>query len=94
MVRTQILLPEDIYEAAKLAAYQKRVSLSEIVRQSLRVVVKINIKENKEAVKSGSEILLDFKDKIKKLSGKIKQKTPKNLSSRTDYYLYGNGRIE
>lgn len=93
MVRTQVLLPEDIYEAAKLAAFQKRVSLSEIVRQGLRVVVKTNIKEKKEVVKSGSEILLDFKDKVKKLSGKIKQKTPKNLSSRADYYLYGNGRM-
>ncbi len=94
MVRTQVLLPEDIYEAAKLAAFQKRISLSEIVRQGLYCVIDIKKNEEKPVKTDGRDILLGLVKNMEKVSKKVQTKAPSDLSSRTDYYLYGKGRKE
>lgn len=39
MIRTQVSLPEDEYEAAKLEAQRRGISFAELIRQSLRSVL-------------------------------------------------------
>jgi hypothetical protein len=42
MIRTQISLPEEEYEAAKLEARRLGISLAELVRRSLRSVLPVD----------------------------------------------------
>ncbi|MBI4991292.1 hypothetical protein HZB96_04335 [Candidatus Gottesmanbacteria bacterium] len=88
MIRTQILLPEDLYRNLKYHAFLKGVSLSELIRQNVQNKVKYKVKANGKKI-SASEYLLDLAKKAEKLSKKIKTKAPADLSSRIDHYLYG-----
>jgi hypothetical protein len=42
MIRTQISLPEEEYEAAKKEASRLGISLAELLRRSLRVVLRVD----------------------------------------------------
>ena len=72
-------IPEDLHRDAKLMASNLGVNFSSLVREGLKVVVE---KKRKKAKK---------KDPFKTFVGKGKTGGPKDLSSKIDYYLYGDG---
>lgn len=45
---TTLLIPEDLHEMIRKAAYLKNVSNSEIIRQCCKKQLKIELKEHKE----------------------------------------------
>jgi len=73
MMRTQIYLPEDLHRELSLLAKQEKKSLSDLIREGAKHVVK-------EKEKSGKSWLKDIKGIVKK--------GPKNLSKKIDQTLY------
>lgn len=84
MRRLQIYLPEETYQELRAEAYTKNSSIAEIVRKRMSKKVK---KTEKNSGKAHSEAMLKFAKLVKKKGWK----GPKDLSSRVDYYLYGEG---
>ena len=78
MIRTQVYIPDDIHRDLMLLANQTGLNFSELIRQGAREVIK---KESRTTTKR------DWR----KFVGAGGKGGPKNLSSRIDYYLYGNG---
>lgn len=76
MIRTQIYLPEDLYNDLKLLAATKKKNFSDLIREGAREVIR-----KKRASK---------KKNWKKFIGVIKG-GPKNAASKIDYYVYGEG---
>lgn len=71
MVRTEIYLPEDVYEILKYKAQVDQTSMAEIIRNALRKV--IYIKKPKKStlemiagIKSNADIPKDFSENYKK----------------------------
>ena len=79
MKRTQIYLPEELYQELSYQSRQKNISLSELIRQ--RISFKIV-----SPVRSGQAILNDLAKVGEKLSWKG---VPKDLSRRIDEVVYG-----
>jgi predicted DNA-binding protein len=75
MIRTQIYIPEELHQAAKLIAKRKDRSLAKI----LRGFISQGIKEEKRKLKPKS---------LTSLSKLNITKGPKDLSSNMDSYLY------
>ena len=78
MIRTQVYIPEDIHRDLMLLVNQTGLNFSELIRQGAREVIK-------------KEKLAEPKRDWRKFVGAGGKGGPKNLSSRIDYYLYGNG---
>lgn len=84
MRRLQIYIPEETYQELRTEAYTKNSSIAEVIRQ------KVSKKTKKAQVNPGkahAEAML----KLAKRAEKEGWKGPKDLSSRVDYYLYGEG---
>ncbi len=73
MIRTQVYLPEDLYQDLKLLAATGKKNFSELIREGVEVVVK---RKGRKKKKFGEGFI-----------GAI-QGGPKDLSSKIDYYLY------
>ena len=78
MIRTQVYIPDDIHRDLMLLVNQTGLNFSELIRQGAREVI------NKQK-------LTEPKRDWRKFVGAGGKGGPKNLSSRIDYYLYGNG---
>lgn len=78
--RTQIYLPEDIYQTVKKEARKQGVSMAAIIRKSIEtsIPLKSKAKINKERDKAWKQIM--------KLSGSIK-KGPKDMSYNISKYI-------
>jgi predicted CopG family antitoxin len=78
--RTQIYLDEDVYQALRKDAKRQDVSVSQIIREKL----KINRFEHQKG--NARKVL----EEIEKLGASLDWSgTPKDLSENIDYYLYG-----
>lgn len=66
MIRTQIYLPDDVYEDLQLIAKTQKVNLSQLIREGARQVIKDKTRPTK-------------KDDWKEFAGALKN-GPKNLS--------------
>lgn len=77
MVRTQILLPPDLLESAKLYAASRKLSLSELIRHSVAAKIKPKKKMSFYAAM----------DKLSKIMAKKKIKLPADFAT-NDKYLY------
>jgi len=77
MIRTQIYLPEDMHRDLKLLAKTERVNFSTLVRQGVEEVVSKRRQSKKK----------DWR----KFIGAGGKGGPKDLASKIDYYLYGEG---
>lgn len=79
MIRTTIMLPNDLKTRAVHWAQQRGASLGEIVREALEIMLKIS--------KSKSTTISDpfFED-----TAVYKGKAPKDLALNHDTYLYGD----
>ena len=75
MIRTEIYLPEDIYEILKYKAQVDQTSMAEIVRSALRKVIYI-----KKPKKSTLEMIAEIKSNAD---------IPKDFSENYEKYLYG-----
>ncbi|OGM12121.1 hypothetical protein A2Z22_03460 [Candidatus Woesebacteria bacterium RBG_16_34_12] len=73
MIRTQVYLPEDLYNELKLLASTGKKTFSQLIREGVEVVVK---RKKKRKKKFGEGFI-----------GAIKG-GPKDLSKNIDYYLY------
>ena len=73
MIRTQIYLPDDLYQELKFLAVTGKKNLSELIREGANLVVKKSHVQKKDFGKG--------------FIGAIKG-GPKDLSSKIDYYLY------
>lgn len=77
MIRTQVYLPEDIYQQLKIEAKIDKIKTAEIIR----VLLEKGLRESKKKRKSVGEALLDL--------AKLAQKGgPRDLSTNHDTYLY------
>lgn len=76
MIRTQVYLPEELYNELKLLANTTRRKFSELVREGARLIVQKRI-----AQKRRFDVWKDF-------VGKGKRGGPKDISANIDYYLY------
>lgn len=76
MIRTQVYLPEDIYEDLKLLARSGKVNFSQLLREGASEVIK---KKKKAKGKF---------DPWREFVGAGGKGGPKDLSSKIDYYLY------
>ena len=75
MIRTQIYLPDDLYNDLKLLASSGEKNMSQLIREGAKLVV---IKKNRIKKKF---------DPWKEFIGKGKD-GPKDLSTNLDHYLY------
>lgn len=78
MIRTQIYLPEDLYEELKLLAQRSKSSFSELIREGVQTVV--------ERKKGRTASARWFKDIIGMVPSRGRRK--ENISGKIDYYLY------
>lgn len=76
MKRTQVYLPEELYNELKLLAATGEEKFSDLVREGVKEVIKKRKKKTKKF------------DAWKKFIGAGKGGEPKDLSSKIDYYLY------
>ena len=76
MIRTQVYLPEDLYNELKLLANTTRSKFSELIREGAELVVRKKTKRKRSF------------DPWKDFIGMGKRGGPKNLSPKIDYYLY------
>lgn len=74
MIRTQVYLPEELYQNIKLLAKKEKKSAAQVVRQAL---------ERDLASEKGETV-----GKALLRLSKIKAKGPKDLSENIDKYLY------
>lgn len=77
MIRTQVYIPDDLYRELKLMAGTSGENFSSLIRRGVAHVVETGKKGKRREWGKGF---------IGKGHG-----GPKNLSSRIDYYLYGDG---
>lgn len=77
LTRVQVLIPQDILEAARLAAENRNLSFSKFVTQS--------IAEKVEPEKKMS--IYDALKKLAKMNRRIKKKLPPDFAT-NDKYLY------
>ncbi|MBI5358129.1 hypothetical protein HZB69_00660 [Candidatus Amesbacteria bacterium] len=77
MIRTQVYIPDDLHSELMLLAKQEGVNFSTLVREGAKEVIKM------KRVKNTKKWGVGF---IGALKG-----GPKDLSSKIDYYLYGDG---
>ena len=75
MLRTQVYLPEDIYQEIKVAAKKENKATAQVVRELLEEG--LSIKRQKSSI---GKALLELTT--------IKAKGPKDLSTNIDNYLY------
>lgn len=73
MIRTQVYLPDELYQNIKLVAKKEKKSAAQIVRRALER----ELEEKKQTV---GEAFLEL--------SKIAAKGPKDLSTNHDKYLY------
>lgn len=76
MIRTQIYLPDDLYNELKLLANTGKTKFSELIREGAKLVIAQKIKRKKKF------------DPWKDFIGKGIKGRPKDLSKKIDYYLY------
>jgi len=76
MIRTQIYLPEETYTELKLAANSRKTNFSSLIRQAVEQLLATREKKKK-----------DWSHFI----GACPPGGPRDLSSKIDYYLYGEG---
>lgn len=77
MIRTQIYLPQQLYQAIDLVAKKEKKAKAQIIREALEKNM-----EKKQA--NAGETLL----KLAAMAKKYKWKGPKDLSTNHDKYLY------
>lgn len=77
MIRTQVYIPDDLHRDLMLLVKQEGMNFSQLVREGVKVVIKK--RKIKRAKKWGEGFI-----------GAIKG-GPKDLASKIDYYLYGEG---
>ncbi|MBI2029467.1 hypothetical protein HYT02_03565 [Candidatus Gottesmanbacteria bacterium] len=87
MRRLQIYLPEETYQELRTEAYAKSSSIAEIVRKRVSKKNEKVSKVKKNPGKAHSEAMLE----LARLAEKEGWKGPRDLASRVDYYLYGEG---
>src|SRR3989338_11690857 len=86
MIRTQVYLPEDLYQQLKLLAKQENTNFSQLIREGVNEVV--DKKRKKRHI--GVDTLLA----LAQIGKNYQIKTPRDLASKIDYYLYGQGSRE
>ena len=77
MIRTQVYIPDDLHRDMALLMRQEGMNFSQLIREGVKVVIKK--RKIKRAKKWGEGFI-----------GAIKG-GPKDLASKIDYYLYGEG---
>lgn len=89
MIRTQIYLPENQIARLKQLAYQEDISVSEIIRRTIKEKFTLKIKKSrvtkKRKYKNAGEWLLSMAKEAERKGFK----GPKDLASNVDKYLYG-----
>ena len=76
MIRTQVYIPEDLHRDLMLLAKQEGTNFSTLIREGVKEVVK-----KKKSAKKGD---------WRKFVGAVKG-GPRDVASKIDYYLYGDG---
>ncbi len=87
MRRLQIYIPEETYQELREEAYTKNSSIAEVVRKRVAKKTKKVSQVEKNPGKAHAEAMLE----LARLAEKEGWKGPRDLSSRVDYYLYGEG---
>ena len=85
MQRTQIMITDEQMELLRNEAYKRRVSIAELVRESIDKQFKPQPATNTHNTNVG-QALLDIAHESKQL----KRSGPPDLSSNVDSYMYGN----
>ncbi len=70
MVRTQVYLPEDLYNEVKLLSHSGEGTFSELLREGLRVIVKVKRKSKKNNFAAWKSFIGACKADFKGKSGK------------------------
>lgn len=76
MFRTQVYLPEDVYQDLQFLASQKKSNISQLIRQGAVIII-----EQNRAKKA-----MPFTNIVSKGEGEA----PKDLAENFDDYLYGS----
>jgi len=76
MFRTQVYLPEDIYQDLRFLAGQQQSNISQLIRQGAKIIIAQNKAKKNMAFTN--------------IVGKGKGKAPKDLAENFDDYLYGS----
>ena len=79
MIRTQVYLPEQLYQEIGLAAKKEKKPRAQVIRETLNEGF-----EKRKDTKNGGMALLE----LAKLGKKLGVKGPKDLSANIDKYLY------
>ena len=83
MIRTQIYLPKSQIEELRRVSAKQSTTMSAVIRDALEDFLGRKVKnKSRQQFQTSFEALAAIK--------KLKQKGPKDLSSRVDEYLYGN----
>ena len=77
MIRTQVYIPDDLHRDMALLMRQEGMNFSQLIREGVKVVIKK--RKIKRAKKMGRGVYWGDKG------------GPKDLASKIDYYLYGEG---
>lgn len=77
LTRVQVLIPQDILEAARLAAANRKLSFSKLVTKSLE----------KEVEPEKKMSIYDALKKLAKMNKRLKKKLPADFAT-NDKYLY------
>ena len=83
MIRTQVFLTEDQARDIKLRARREKKHEAEVIRELLSMG--FNASRSARGETTGEALL-----RLAKLGQKLRVKTPADLSSRIDDYLYGD----
>ncbi|OGM31427.1 hypothetical protein A2630_01375 [Candidatus Woesebacteria bacterium RIFCSPHIGHO2_01_FULL_44_10] len=78
MIRTQVYLPEDLYQELRLLARREEQPAAKVIRDLLKTGLKKRVKSKK---RNAGDLLLEI--------AKIGARGPKDLSVNHDKYLYG-----
>ncbi|OGM68481.1 hypothetical protein A2975_03100 [Candidatus Woesebacteria bacterium RIFCSPLOWO2_01_FULL_44_14] len=78
MIRTQVYLPEDLYQELRLLARREEQPAAKVIRDLLKNGLKKRVKSKK---RNAGDLLLEI--------AKIGARGPKDLSVNHDKYLYG-----
>lgn len=77
LTRVQVLIPNDLFQAAKLAAANRQLSFSKLVTRSLE----------KEVEPEKKMSIYEALRKLAKINGRLKKKLPPDFAT-NDKYLY------
>lgn len=80
MIRTQIYLPEDLYEELKLLAQTTKSSFSKLIREGVQTVVEREQRKHAGASTAGLRGIIGLVP--------AKGRRKENVSGKIDYYLY------